>query len=94
MYRLHIPGMIYSLKGNHTTVFRNPKEVLRECKPTLPSDILEWLRSVLYNKNPTKFYDHTTAAEKAECSNNGNNTTITKNNPFVDEVMNKEDQNK
>ena len=40
------------------------------------------------------FFGHTTVAERAECRNYGNHTTITKNKTSVDKAMNKEEYNK
>ena len=94
MHRLHIPSMIRSLKGNQTTAFRDPEAILQKCEPALPPDLLQRLKSVLYNENPAKFHGHTTVAERAEYRNYGNHATITKNKPLVDKAINKEEQNK
>ena len=40
IHKLQMPAVIRSIKGNHTTLYRNPKEILSQCKEALDKDLL------------------------------------------------------
>ena len=53
--------MIRLLKGNYTTVFRDPEEILAICKPTFSQSLSDRLETVLLNLNLAKFDRYITA---------------------------------
>lgn len=55
-----MPAVIRSLKGNHSALHRNPDEILAQCETALDKDLLNQLKRVLNNNNPTKFKGCTT----------------------------------
>ena len=94
IHRLHVPNMIQALKGNHIASFRDPELILQKCKSILPSELLERLKSVLCNYNPTRFQGYTTTVERAEYQTYSNHLIIEKNKSLVQQAMNKEERNK
>ena len=58
--RLQMPAVIRSLKGNYTTLHRNPTMILAKYEQALDKDLLEQLKRVLNNNNLSKFSGHIT----------------------------------
>ena len=87
-------AVIRSLKGNHSALYRDPKEILSKCAQALDNDLLQQLRRVLHNNNPSRFIGHVTAEQRAENRAYGNHSSISKNMRKVEKTMNKEERNK
>ena len=81
-----MPAVIRSLQGNHNALHSNPDEILAKCEKALDKDLLNQLKRVLNNNNPTKFKGHTTAEQRIENRSYGNHSSLTKN---IDKVKKK-----
>ena len=89
-----MPAVIRSLTGNYTILYRNPEEILSQCKEALDKDLLTQLERVLHNNNLSKFQGYVSAEQRAENRAYGNYTSIAKNIQKVKKTMNKEERNK
>ena len=89
-----MPVVIRSLKGNYNAMHRNPDEIIAKCNIALDKDLLEQLKMVLSNNNPSKFKGHTTSEQRNENRAYGNYSSITKNIEQVEKTMNKEERKK
>ena len=55
IHKLQMPAVIRFLKGNYTALYRDSEEILSQCKEVLDKDLLDQIKSVLHNNNPSKF---------------------------------------
>ena len=76
---MKILAVIRLLKGEYNALHRNPDEIIAKCKKALDNDLLEKLKKVLSNNNPSKFKGHTTVEQRNENRAYGNHSSITKN---------------
>ena len=66
VHKLHMPSMIRSLKGNHTSMHRDLERILKNFKSCLDNDLCQHLDRVLNNKSPAKFIAYTSAKQNDE----------------------------
>ena len=94
IHNLHLSAVIRSLKGYHTVLYRDPKKILSLYKEDLNKDLLDELKSVLHNKNPSKFQGYATTKQRSNNRAYSNHYSIAKNMKKVEKTINKEDRNK
>ena len=77
--RLKIPAVIRSLRGNHNALHRNPDEIIAKREQALDKGLLEQLKRIISNNNPSKFKGHTNKEQRNENRAYRNHSSITKN---------------
>ena len=87
-------AVIRFLKGNYTALYREPEEILLQCRQALDKNLLAQLERVLHSNNPSNFQGHTTAEQRTENRAYGNHSSIAKNMHKVEKTMNKKERNK
>ena len=73
-----MPNLVRSLKGNYTTLYRDPETILNDLEIFMCDDFYDLLENG-FHKKTTKFQGYANANQRRRFRAYGNNCTINKN---------------